>query len=82
LAKRGIENVGVGWLAMRKAVGFPWPITLNLTSPEVWSVIVIAHRAQTPPRSMKAGHTEHHEHRCVWSNCGDLIERRNAASAN
>src|SRR5882762_10183821 len=45
LGERGIENVGVG-LGDEKTRGISVTITLNLTSREVRSVFVIAHRTQ------------------------------------
>src|SRR5437870_12607866 len=45
LGEGGIENVGVG-LGDEKTRGISVAITLNLTSREIWSVLVIAHCTQ------------------------------------
>src|SRR5277367_2242438 len=74
LSEGGIENVGVG-LGDEKTRGISVAVTLNLTSREIWSVLVIAHRTQGRGVQQCPVIQMHHKNRCVWSNCVDLIER-------
>src|SRR5260370_38320535 len=78
LGEGGIENVGVG-VSDEKTRGISVAITLNFTSREIWSVLVIADCTQRRCVQPYPVIQMHYEHSRAWGNGVDLTQRRHPA---
>ena len=74
LGQRSVENVGVG-LGDQKAGGISVTVALNFTGRKVRGILVIAHGTERRAVQQRPVVQMHHEDRCVWRYCIDLIKR-------